>query len=120
MAACMDELTVTESLMQEGEYWVALTGAIVGCICLNVNQATSIGEISALYIDPNYQRLGIGRQLWQKILRRAQAQGLKKLFLDADPNAVSFYQAMGFTITGQVPSGSIPGRTLPRMTLLIA
>lgn len=32
-----------------------------------------------------------------------------------DPFAVAFYEAMGMRITGESPSGSIPGRMLPRM-----
>ena len=38
------------------------------------------------------------------------------LHLDADPFAVPFYTAMGFTVEGFVPSGSIEGRELPHMT----
>lgn len=33
----------------------------------------------------------------------------------ADAFAVAFYEAMGMRITGESPSGSIPGRMLPRM-----
>lgn len=35
--------------------------------------------------------------------------------IDAGPGAVGFYQAMGAERAGTAPSGSIPGRTLPRL-----
>ena len=35
--------------------------------------------------------------------------------LDADPHAVGFYEHMGAKVIGEAPSGSIPGRMLPRM-----
>ena len=36
-----------------------------------------------------------------------------ELRIEADPEAVPFYQRMGAKITGSAPSGSIPGRRLP-------
>ena len=41
--------------------------------------------------------------------------GASGITLDADPNSVGFYQRMGMEIVGESPSGSIPGRMLPRM-----
>ncbi|NKB65160.1 MAG: GNAT family N-acetyltransferase [Gammaproteobacteria bacterium] len=66
-------------------------------------------------MDPNWQRKGIGQLLWEKILQRAKAQMLTSLHLEADPFAVPFYKSIGFTIKGEVPSGSIAGRYLPHM-----
>ena len=117
MSACREELTVTEKSLAEGEYWVAESGDICGCACLAADPDGHAGEIHAFFIDPDCQRRGIGRLLWQKVLERAKAQGLERLYLDADPAAVPFYEAMGFTVVGESPSGSIPGRSLPYMTL---
>ncbi len=36
-----------------------------------------------------------------------------------DPSAVPFYKALGFEVVGEVPSGSIAGRSLPHMTIAI-
>jgi len=117
MAACYDELAVTPERLVEGEYWLAEADALCGCACLLVDGNGTSGEVHAFFIDPDFQGKGIGRLLWQKLLERANAQGLSKLHLDSDPFAVPFYQAMGFIVTGQTPSGSIPGRFLPYMTL---
>lgn len=119
LKACRDELSVSPTDMLADEYWIAEDGEICGCACLRVEPHSTNGEISSFFIDPKWQRKGIGWKLWDKIHERALALGLKKLQLDSDPFAVPFYQAIGFTITGQTPSGSIPGRTLPQMTRLL-
>jgi len=57
--------------------------------------------------------------LWQKLVERAKAKKLVTLHLDADPFSVPFYKALGFEVVGEVPSGSIAGRSLPHMTIAI-
>lgn len=118
MEACRAELTVTASRMEEGEYWVAEAGSIRGCVCLR-EADDGHGEVHAFFIDPEFQRQGIGRLLWFKVIERARGLGIKTLCLDADPRAVTFYQAMGFVVVGEAPSGSIEGRVLPRMAVVL-
>jgi GNAT superfamily N-acetyltransferase len=125
MQACQDELSVSDSDLQAGEWWVAEAcderqyagcADIVGCVCL-VSGENSCGEVSAFFVDPEWQRRGIGRQLWKKVLQRTHAHKVKNIVLDADPHAVPFYQALGFTVIGEKPSGSIAGRMLPHMAI---
>ncbi len=120
MAACREELTVTTNDIKIDEYWVADVGVICGCACLRADQSTRTGEIQAFFIEPDWQRKGIGRLLWQKLIERANALGLTRLHLDADPLAVPFYKSLGFELAGDVPSGSISGRRIPYMTISIA
>lgn len=121
MEACREELTVTIERMEGGEYWVAdagTTGIICGCVCLGPNiPDENSAQINAFFIDPDWQRKGIGRLLWAKMLERAARQGTTHLTLDADPGAVAFYEAMGFETISKTPSGSIPGRVLPKMSI---
>lgn len=118
MDACREELTVTVERMEEGEYWVADSGGICGCVCFTPDISDkNTAEINTFFIDPDWQRKGVGRLLWEKILERAAQQSITTLMLDADPYAVSFYEAMGFETIGETPSGSIPGRVLPRMSI---
>lgn len=120
MAACREELTVTRQSLAEGEYWVAECGGLCGCACLLTDPDGRGGEVHAFFIDPAWQRQGVGRLLWGKLAERAREKGLSALRLDADPAAVPFYEAMGFTVVGEAPSGSIPGRKLPHMTASVA
>lgn len=117
MAACREELTVTRDRMLEGEYWVAEADGLRGCACLAVDENGRCAEVHAFFVDPNSKRRGIGRLLWSKLLQRAREQGVTALRLDADPFAVPFYETMGFRTVGESPSGSIPGRTIPHMTM---
>ncbi|MDP6876881.1 MAG: GNAT family N-acetyltransferase [Alphaproteobacteria bacterium] len=119
MAACREELTVTADDLKAGEYWIAETHEVCGCACLLPDPDRPTGEVHAFFIDPNHQRQGVGRLLWQKLLERARAQNLVELRLDADPFAVPFYRKLGFEIVGTMPSGSIPGREIPHMKIAI-
>lgn len=120
MAACREELTVTRQRLLDGEYWVAVSCIVRGCACLAVDPDGGSAEVHAFFIDPAWQRKGIGRMLWQKLLQRAEELAVTELRLDADPFAVPFYEALGFQTVGQTPSGSIPGRTIPHMTMNLA
>ncbi len=115
MDACKDELTVTTSHMKEGEYWVAELDYVCGFICLVEGLEPRVGEVHALFIDPDWQRCGVGKSLWLKIIQQAESKGMVKIQLDADPAAVPFYESIGCKIIANVPSGSIPGRLIPRM-----
>ena len=73
------------------------------------------GEIELMFVDPGRLRQGVGRALWRHLLDTAQALGVTRVLIDADPFAEPFYRAMGARRTGQSPSASIPGRMLPRL-----
>lgn len=118
MDACRDELMITVASLCQGEYWVACDGdQIVGCASLCLDKDHRSGIVHSFFIDPDHQGRGVGRMLWDQLLARAHAYGMSNVRLDADPNAVPFYLAMGFSVVGDAPSGSIPGRRIPHMTL---
>ncbi|NKB54116.1 MAG: GNAT family N-acetyltransferase [Rhizobiaceae bacterium] len=119
MNTCLEELTVTPERMAQGEYWVAERDGICGCVCLGTNNEPGSGEVHAFFIEPEKRRQGIGKMLWNKLLARAEELGLTQLHLDADPIAVPFYKKLGFETISNSPSGSIPGRFIPRMRLII-
>jgi len=119
MAACRDELTITAEDILNSAYWVAEADALSGCAALYSDPDGRRAEVHAFFIDPDRQRQGVGQMLWRTLSNYAIAQGLQELHLDADPGAVPFYEAMGFTVVGAAPSGSIPGRRIPHMTLAL-
>ncbi len=81
MGACKDELTVTASHMKEGEYWVAELYNVCGFVCLVEGLEPRVGEVHALFIDPDWQRCGVGKSLWLKIIQRAESKGIEKFNL---------------------------------------
>ena len=117
MAACADELRARPADIENQSYWVAELGHLMGCVCLNTDGKE--GVINTFFIHPDHKRQGIGRALWDQVHQIANAQGLTLLKLDADPAAVPFYEAIGFKTVSQAPSGSIPGRMLPHMQLVL-
>ena len=121
MAACVNELTVSREDISRDRYWVAEDGdALRGCVCLTINTEAQTGVIESFFIDPQSKRQGIGRLLWQAALDAAHDANLKHLTLDSDPAAVPFYEALEFKVICQIPSGSIPGRTLPQMRRILS
>jgi ribosomal protein S18 acetylase RimI-like enzyme len=54
------------------------------------------GVVEAIYIEPDYERRGIGRALAQALEAVAQKCDLRWLVADASLNAVPFYLALGF------------------------
>ena len=120
MAACKDELTVTPEFLHENTMWIAeQSNQLVGCVSLCPMAQDHEKEISLFFVAPNMQRQGVGRVLWHCILNHTRDSQITTLILYSDPNAVEFYHALGFVQEGFSPSGSIPGRVLPVMKLVL-
>jgi GNAT superfamily N-acetyltransferase len=74
-------------------------------------------ELEDMWVEPSAMGNGHGRRLFQHGTAVARSLGAAALELDADPNAVGFYERMGMERIGETPSTLIPGRSLPRMRL---
>jgi ribosomal protein S18 acetylase RimI-like enzyme len=76
-------------------------------------------ELSNLWVEPDSIGSGVGRALWVHAMTAAREMGGVTVTIEADPNAVGFYQAMGAVRVGDTPSGSIPGRLLPVLRFVL-
>jgi GNAT superfamily N-acetyltransferase len=113
MAACRDELTLTPQQMAAWRIWVAEAGGeIAGMIALSLDGGA---EVEDFFVEPAFQGRGVGAALMAELLAAARAAGATVLEVDADPNAEAIYAKLGFETFSRSPSGSIPGRWLPRM-----
>ena len=116
MEACRAELTYS---VDPGDpltdTWVAEApdGGLLGFFQIGV--CDGMAEVLAVFVDPTVKRQALGRQLWARLEARARHLGAMAICADADPHALPFYQDMGMTVVGWSPSGSIPGRFLPRL-----
>ncbi|MGC1182096.1 N-acetyltransferase family protein [Legionella sp.] len=66
------------------------------------NTDSLMGEISALYLQPDYWHMGLGAKLCLAALAELANQGYKKVFLwvlEANAQARRFYEALGFVGT---------------------
>ncbi len=113
--ACRRELTVDPC--RRGIVVAEFDGARGGIAEISVNGPAA--ELEKIFVDPTLHGTGIGRALFRWAEAEAAARGAEKLAFDADPGAVAFYERMGAVVVGTSPSGSIPGRMLPRLELTL-
>jgi GNAT superfamily N-acetyltransferase len=87
---------------------------------LGVAQVKLVGDeadLLKLFVEPAALRRGIGRILLAWATDVARKMGATRLIIDADPGAAPFYRRMAAYDIGQAPSGSVPGRMLPRLVI---
>jgi GNAT superfamily N-acetyltransferase len=118
IAACRPEVIMTPETVASSCVMVAeIDGAVVGMTQLTVR--SSVVELDKLFIEPGSLRSGVGRTLLSWAKAEASRSGAVALMVDADPYAAAFYRRCGAIDVGLVPSGSIPGRFLPRLRFLL-
>ena len=111
--ACRAELTMTPERLAAWMVWVAeVDGMIAGMIALGLD---GDAEVEDFFVEPEFQGQGVGGLLMATLLDACRAQNVTSVSVDADPNAEGIYARFGFATVGRSPSGSIPGRFLPRM-----
>jgi len=75
-------------------------GEIVGIVALD--DPGGIPEVAHLWVAPEVQGRGIGRELLTRALGFAGKRGWRELRIESDPNAVAFYERMGARVVGRV------------------
>lgn len=121
MAACRDELTVNASDIANPRITINVAtrnSALIGFYTLTTQSAHD-WELHALFVTPDSIRTGAGGQLLTHALETLRAAGAHRLSIQSDPGAAPFYIANGAVKTGETPSGSIPGRTLPQLEITL-
>lgn len=111
------QLTFSPEYFEENESWVAeINNAPVAfCTLLEKDASTWIEN---LWVSPECIGKGVGKGLFSHAVELARQRGYKLLQLEADPNAVGFYEKMGMRKTGERVS-EVEGqpRILPIMEL---
>jgi ribosomal protein S18 acetylase RimI-like enzyme len=74
-------------------------------------------ELDGLFVEPERMRGGVGRQLVDDAVRIARERGAARIDVVANPQAVAFYEAVGFVRTGEAETRFGPA---PRMSLQLA
>jgi N-acetylglutamate synthase-like GNAT family acetyltransferase len=91
-------------------------GAVVGFAVL-LERSSDACELDGLFVEPDRMRTGVGRRLVDDARRIARERGATRIDVVANPQAVAFYEAVGFTVVGEVQTRFGPA---PRMSLCIA
>ena len=122
MEACRAELTITPGQVAA---WPTIVAGPAGGPASGLAQFSVEGDrvwLEKLFVDPGAMGRGIGRALFTWAIDAARERGGRVLVIEADPQAVPFYQRLGAvpvghapsaSIPGHAPSASIPGRALP-------
>jgi GNAT superfamily N-acetyltransferase len=116
MAMCRGELSFASDDLQLTRIAVAQEGSdMVGVAQVKV--AASEADLLKLFVDPGTLRSGVGKALFTWATEVARELGADRLLIDADPDAAPFYRRMGARNVGVAPSGSVPGRMLPKLVM---
>ncbi len=118
MEMCRDELMLTAADCASPNVIVAeRAGEVVGMAEISADAHGCFLE--KLFVEPDEQGSGAGRLLFDWSVSRAAALGEREMIIEADPGAEGFYERRGAVRDGFAPSGSVPGRQLPRLILTL-
>ncbi|HEY3724463.1 MAG TPA: GNAT family N-acetyltransferase [Acidimicrobiia bacterium] len=59
-------------------------------------------ELEDLFVDPEWMRLGVGRDLVVDAVAGARRRGVRRIEVTANPHALTFYERVGFEPDGPV------------------
>jgi len=82
-----------ERLALKKPYVAEREGEIVGFIELEDD-----GHIDCFYTHRDHQRRGVGRRLYDHLLRKADARGIRDLHVEASDIARPFFERVGFVL----------------------
>jgi len=119
MADCVAELTISEEDIREHTFFVLEEDGDVIGFCGLEALSDARGELIDVFVEPSHLRRGHGRRLIEHAKQTARTRGWGSLVVQADPNAQEFYCSCGGRQIGTVPSGSIPGRRLPLIEIVL-
>ena len=113
------QLTFTPDYFYLNEGWAAVVNEVPVAF-YTLLEANEVASIENLWVLPEYMGQGIGKQLFLHAVAVARGRGCKILQLEADPNAVGFYERMGMHKAGErnTEVDGLP-RTLPIMEMAL-
>ena len=101
-------IKVLESTNAESQTIVAeIDEVIVGFIGIGPNrdsEVSDLGEVVAIYVDPNFQGQGVGSKLLHEGIQFLKNQGLKGAVLwvlDENTRTRVWYESHGWSVTGK-------------------
>ncbi len=111
-----EELAITTKTFAQARVVVAESDTqLLGFYVLNLHPAAA--RLEHLWVEPSAIGKGVGKRLFQHASQDLQQSGLAFMEIEADPNALGFYQAQGARHIGDEPApiAGKPDRTLPQL-----
>ena len=94
------QLTFNADYFEQYESWVAVLDETSVGFCTLLDKSGN-AWIEDLWVLPEHMGKGIGKALFLYAAVLARQRGYQKLQLEADPNAVGFYEKMGMQRIGE-------------------
>jgi ribosomal protein S18 acetylase RimI-like enzyme len=103
---------LTRTLLDSSKVWAFLAkhnddfiGVITIHQCAAIYAGGIFGEISELYVKPEYRSFNIGEKLVNTVIKEGNVRGWKRLEVgsppsDESPRSFNFYKRIGFEYTG--------------------
>jgi predicted N-acetyltransferase YhbS len=117
IAQFMPALEVNLALLAAGFVFVAEDdrGGLVGDIGLRPTGWPGLMLIDSLFVDPPFQRRGIGRSLFQFAVRKTRSLRHTAMLVYSAPSAEGFYSVMGASKIGEAPFAYSSDIVLPML-----
>lgn len=111
------QLTFSPEYFEENESWLCVDNE-KPIAFYTLQEKNAKAWLENLWVLPEYIGKGVGKRLFRHATELARQRGYKILQLEADPNAVGFYEKMGMHKIGERHS-EIEGqpRVLPVMEI---
>ena len=111
------QLTFRPADFEENESWVAeIDGQPAAFYTLQEKDGSA--WLENLWVTPALIGKGVGKTLFLHAVQTARGRGYKALRLEADPNALGFYEKMGMSKIGEQQSEGVDQpRVLPIMEM---
>ena len=116
LAAHPDAIQLPAEQIARGLVRVAEENGVVVGFAVLLERSSDACELDALFVEPEWMRRGVGRRLVEDAKRIACDREARRIDVVANPQAVAFYQAMGFTPAGEAHTRFGPA---PRMSLAV-
>ncbi|MDQ3819514.1 MAG: GNAT family N-acetyltransferase [Acidobacteriota bacterium] len=112
LEACRAELTLSPEYIAASPVFVLEEDKrIVGFYGLREREEDI--ELAYLFVEPSAVNRGYGKRLWQHLVGTATKLSPKRISIESDPFAESFYKRMGARAVGFVSSTVQADRKLP-------
>ncbi len=94
------QLTFSSEYFEQNEGWVAVTNDMPIAF-YTLQEKAGNAWIENLWVSPEFIGKGAGKELFLHATELSRQRGYKTLKLEADPNAVGFYEKMGMVQVGE-------------------